>query len=251
MSAPTYDKERPETIQGLFTHIASDYDRANAIMSFSLHKWWNSTLIKKLTERPLEGQVTLLDLCCGTGEITKSYLKKHQNPHRVFALDFSEGMLAQAKMRLLTPEFSQHEITCIQGDAQNIPLEKCSVDRISVAYGIRNVRKPELCIQEAFRVLKPGGTFCILELTRPKFPPLRFLHRTYMTYVLPLVGKLVASDKEAYEYLMNSIQGFIAPSDLAQTMSDSGFQEVQCQALLGGIATIIQGYKPKTLTQKV
>ncbi len=237
-----YSKETPETIQSMFGNIAKDYDRGNAVLSFSMHRIWNAALVREVTQNQPHG--TLLDLCAGTGDIGYQYLKKAKGKGHVILLDFCEQMLGCAQEKASELELNKEQVQFVQADAQEIPLDDNSVDAITVAYGIRNVKEPSKCIAEAFRVLRPGGTFGILELTRPHNPLMKLGHSAYLKTVLPLLGKMVASDQEAYEYLCNSIHNFISPHEMEQIMMEKGFRSTHQRPLMGGVATIVTGMKP-------
>ncbi|HEV8052430.1 MAG TPA: class I SAM-dependent methyltransferase, partial [Parachlamydiaceae bacterium] len=140
-----YNKNDPETIKKMFNSIAKQYDRTNAILSFQMHKFWNRALINKVIV-PGKPEV-LLDLCCGTGAIAFEYLRKTQDPLKVFMLDFSEGMLECAKFYAGQQDLEHHDIHYLQADAQVIPFLNNSVNCATIAYGIRNVRDPDLCIR--------------------------------------------------------------------------------------------------------
>lgn len=230
----TYNKNNPETIQRMFGSIAKQYDRTNAILSFSLHRLWNRSLVQALSEhRPRK----ILDLCCGTGEITYTLLKHSPDPTQVYMLDFCPEMLECARNR--GKDITGHSLHYIQGDAQQVDLPDDYVDAVSVAYGVRNIKEPKRCFLEAYRVMRSGGRFGILELTRPKNNILRWGHYLYLRTILPLIGKLVTSDRDAYEYLCKSIENFVDPELVAKELSDVGFSNVKCKPLMGGIATLI------------
>jgi demethylmenaquinone methyltransferase/2-methoxy-6-polyprenyl-1,4-benzoquinol methylase len=236
-----YNKEKPETIQKLFGSIASSYDTTNSILSFSLHRFWNQELVRVVTQ-DAEPKV-YLDLCSGTGEIAIAYLKKQRKRKKVIFLDFCKEMLDFAKQK--TEVLSdQHDLSFIEADAQQIPLPKESVSCVSMAYGIRNVKDVTTCIQDVWRVLEPGGTFGILELTRPKNRFLSFGHKLYLNIFLPLAGRFFAKNKEAYSYLCQSIGSFTEPKELEKILETTGFETVYSKPLLGGIATILFGRKP-------
>ncbi len=237
-----YRKDHPESIQKMFGSIAKEYDRTNAVLSLQMHRFWNNQLLHHLSDA--HNRESLLDLCAGTGEITFSYLKKSKSPQKVYMLDFCEEMLGCARLKANQPIFKQHDISYIQADAQAIPLENECVQCVSVAYGIRNIHDPKKAIEEVFRVLKPGGSFAILELTEPKNRLLKIGHRFYLKAVLPVIGKFLTSNKEAYEYLCNSIKSFVKPEKLETMLQDAGFQQTTIKPLSGGIATIISGKKP-------
>lgn len=237
-----YSKEDPSSIQAMFGSIAKHYDKANAILSLQLHKNWNAKLIRALAKT---NGTSLLDLCAGTGDIALMWLKGSHQRRTAYLLDFCGEMLECAKQKAKLYELDQHDISYLQGDAQNIPLKNCSVSCVSIAYGIRNVKDPINCIQETFRVLQPGGMFGILELTQPRNPILRFGHSLYLKAILPFIGRWMTSNEQAYQYLCGSIHSFISASELEKILIKSGFQKTKCIPLFGGIATMITGFKPQ------
>lgn len=237
----TYNKQNPETIQNLFGDIAAEYDRTNSVLSFQLHKRWNAALVKAIVEGGVPR--SLLDLCCGTGEIAFTFLKNAPLRCQAFLLDFCEEMLQCARVKAEDKLLLHHSIAYLKADAQEIPLSNESVQACTIAYGIRNVKDPKRCIEEVYRVLQPGGKFAILELTEPKNGLLRFGHNCYLRFVLPQVGRLLTRNKAAYQYLCQSIQNFVDPQVLENQMKEAGFVETYRKPLNGGIATIIFGKK--------
>jgi len=237
-----YTKADPQSIRKMFNSIAKNYDRANGILSLQMHKRWNRSLVEKAIS-PAKPKV-LLDLCCGTGAIAFEYLKDAANPTKVYLLDFSEAMLSYAQEYAKSLQLAQHDLNFLQADAQAIPLLENSIDCASMAYGIRNIKDPDACIKEVYRVLKPQGTFGILELTKPKNPVMRLGHHLYLRTVLPVIGKFVTSNQEAYKYLCNSIHTFIPPEMLAESMQSAGFYNIRRHSLMGGVATLLIGSKP-------
>lgn len=237
----TYNKNDPLTIQNMFNSIAKRYDRANAVLSFQLHKYWNRELVRQVVSP--QNSHTLLDLCCGTGDIALEYIKKSTTPCHAYLIDFCSNMLECAKTKMALQPFSDHKIQFIEADAQAIPLQDETIDCTTMAYGIRNIKDPALCMREVYRVLKPGGRFGILELTQPNNFLLRTGHRFYLKTILPILGKWLTSNPEAYQYLQSSIQNFIAPSELENIMKQSKFVNTKRLSLGGGIATILIGTK--------
>ena len=231
-----YQKSEPQTIQSMFNTIAPTYDFTNRIMSLNLMKLWNKALIKGTFKN---NPKTILDLCCGTGEISYSWLRKQNSPKKAILLDFSSEMLVQAKKR--AP--SGHEIEWIEADAQKIPLSNESIEAISVAYGIRNIKDASLCFKEAHRILKNGGTFGILDLTEPKNPILRSLHKFYLKYFIPTIGGLLTFNPKAYRYLSNSIHQFMKPEDIRRQLLAAGFNKVEVKRLSKGIAHVWIAHK--------
>lgn len=234
----SYDKNDPQTIQEMFSSIASNYDRTNAVLSFQLHKRWNKELVRRVIGTSNSGP--LLDLCCGTGDITFTYLKGMKKPCQIYMLDFCDEMLKCAKMKaqkLCLP--SDQKLAYVHADAQAIPLPHESVDYATIAYGIRNVKDPNKCVEEVYRVLRPGGVFGILELTQPQNIILRKAHQLYLRAFLPVIGKCLTSNQEAYRYLCSSIYNFMKPEEIKQVLINRGFHEVTSIPLILGIASIL------------
>lgn len=238
-----YRKDSPATIQSMFNSIAKRYDITNAVLSFSLHKYWNRSLIRHV--RQTSSSHVLLDLCSGTGDIALEYLRTTTVPCKACLIDFSSKMLEQAKRKAADSSLpSSHQISYIEADVQHLPLADQIANCATMAYGIRNVQDPALCIREVARVLKPGGCFGILELTRPHYKFLRWGHQFYLSTLLPFLGKWLTNNEQAYEYLYKSIQSFTSPEELEKLLAANGFCYTQTHSLAGGIATIIVGYKP-------
>jgi demethylmenaquinone methyltransferase / 2-methoxy-6-polyprenyl-1,4-benzoquinol methylase len=240
-----YHKDSPQTIQSMFNSIAKRYDFANAVLSFSLHKRWNRTLVQQILSHTSSHHV-LLDLCSGTGDIAFDYLDLQDTPCLAYLIDFSSEMLEFAKQKAGQFSFAQpHHLSFIEADVQKLPFSDQFADCATMAYGIRNVQDPGLCMQEVFRVLKPGGCFGILELTRPNSQLMRLGHQLYLRTLMPLLGKWLTKNRQAYRYLCQSIHTFIAPQKLEILLKMKGFVDTQIYSLAGGIATILIGHKPK------
>jgi demethylmenaquinone methyltransferase / 2-methoxy-6-polyprenyl-1,4-benzoquinol methylase len=234
MSNVGYDKQQPETIQQMFGSIASRYDRANAILSFNLHRYWNKQLAKHATNN--SPGTDYLDLCSGTGDIAFCIAEEVSSPSKICLLDFCPEMLEIAKTK--APK-SPHEFTYLQGDAQELPFDDNSFDSITISYGIRNIKSPERCIKECKRVLRDRGVLSVLELTRPTHPIMKFGHQCYLKGILPIIGKFVTENQQAYEYLCSSIHHFVSPDELSKIMKSTGFDSVSIKPLTGGIATLV------------
>ncbi len=229
-----YDQKDPQSVVALFDSIASRYDLGNAINSGNLHRLWNRRLVRAaLQNSPQE----ILDLCAGTGEIAKGMYRKKSDAN-YHLVDFSKEMLEIAKKRLPHPNVSfYHE------NAEKMSFSDAQFDAATCAYGIRNVYNRAACFSEIFRVLKPGGVVCILELTRPEGAIFGALHKLYLRTVLPVVGKLIASDGDAYRYLCNTIESFVPVADLRAEIAAAGFCNIETHTQTFGIATIITGQK--------
>jgi demethylmenaquinone methyltransferase / 2-methoxy-6-polyprenyl-1,4-benzoquinol methylase len=227
-----YSKDAPETIRAMFGAIAPGYDRANAVMSLGTHHLWNQALARAaLIDKPRR----LLDLCCGTGEIAFR-CHRLQPQLEMTLVDFCPEMiaLAQEKGRRMG-----WEGPCLVGDAHQIPLADGSFDSVTCAYGLRNLHSPAQAAAEVHRVLRPGGLWAILELTRPQIPLLGQLHRLYLRSALPLLGYLAAGDRDAYTYLPRSIEACSPPETWKALLQQAGFTPLREKRLLGGIATLL------------
>ncbi|MGA8164091.1 MAG: bifunctional demethylmenaquinone methyltransferase/2-methoxy-6-polyprenyl-1,4-benzoquinol methylase UbiE [Waddliaceae bacterium] len=231
----------PNNIKEMFGHIAKHYDRANAVMSLNFHHFWNRKLIQSVLSCHVPKRY--LDLCCGTGEIALGLLDASLGPCEAFLLDFCPEMLVYAEEKARKKGKTLHQIHYLQADAQEIPLPSESIDAVTIAYGIRNVADPFRCCQEVLRVLRPGGCFGVLELTRPENPLLKWGHQVYLRGFLPIVGKWIASNPSAYHYLRRSIHSFIPPKELENVLTKSGFAKVERHALCGGTATRLLALK--------
>lgn len=234
-----YQKEDPKTIQSMFGAIAEKYDKTNGIMSFQIHRIWNRALTKAIIQKKPH---SYLDLCCGTGEIGYRVLKNSPNPLQTHFIDFCPEMIECAKKR--APSYQdKHMLYFKCGDAQKIPLLACAVDAVSIAYGVRNIKNPLKCFEESHRILKKGGSLHILELTQPKNSLIKLGHKIYLNYLLPFLGKFVTSNREAYEYLSQSIYAFSKPDEVAAMLKKAGFINIRIKPLTGGIATLISADK--------
>ena len=241
-----YDKNSPTTIRTLFNSIAPRYDIVNSILSFRLHLLCNRKLIQKALSR--EKTEHFLDLCSGTGEIALrasrlSIVQKRNSP-TFYLVDFSQEMLTVAQKNVnQLPEPLQNQFNFTIADVTQLPFENSIFDVATCAYGIRNVQNPALCLSEAYRTLKPGGMLVILELTRPRYPILKQLHSCYLRCILPLVGRWMTHNAEAYQYLKKSIHDFVSPDALIEMAEGIGFEKISQEPLTGGIATLFCMHK--------
>lgn len=233
-----YTKQDPSSIRTLFASIAKRYDVGNAVLSMRLFRRWNAQLVSSVITA--KQPKVLLDLCCGTGDIAFTYLRHAEHPpEAVYMIDFCPEMLRQARMKSEGLSTRNTSIHYIVGDAQDIPLPDASVDCVTIAYGIRNVANPAKCFGEVFRVLRPGGSLGILELTRPRNPLMRLGHTLYLKAIVPVVGRFLTSNRQAYDYLQSSIRHFIPAEDLRTLLLEAGFQNASVTPLSGGIATLL------------
>lgn len=202
-------------------------------MSCGMHHYWNRCLIKYLEPKASDHY---LDLCAGTGAISKIYLKKINPQSQIILLDFCAEMLDVAKKELAF--FSKIPPAFICADVCQIPLEDESIDRLSMAYGLRNIIDTQTALKESLRVMKPGGKLVILELTRPKNRWLQKLHGLWLKYVVARVASYYSRQGEAYTYLEESIHQFIEPETILNLLQETGFVKTRHISLTGNIASI-------------
>jgi len=230
----TYNKADPESVQKMFGQVASSYDKTNLFLSMGLCQLWNRKLANSVGDKKM-----LLDLCAGTGAIAFQYLKTHPRADALL-IDFCDEMLEISKER---GKAYQGRFTTQQADVHKLDLEDGEIEAATMAYGIRNLKDPQKAIHEVYRVLKAGATFSILELTRPNLSILRMGHKVYLKTVVPMLGNLLAKDKQAYRYLARTIESFLAPEVLVNMVEQAGFSQIKQIPLSGGIATLLVAKK--------
>ena len=241
----TYD-EKIKGIQKIFQSVAHRYDLMNDLMSFGLHRLWKNYLVKKVA--PFPG-IIHLDLAGGTGDIAFRLWKHVKDMHPlpvIFVGDLSYPMLVKGRDKSIDRGYIKKEcLKWVQLNSEHLPFPKDTFDTLTFSFGLRNVAKRNQTMQEIYRVLKPNGRALIMEFSEP-IVPLEKMSRFYMRHVLPFLGKWVVQDREAYQYLVDSIDTFLKPSDVQKMMAQVGFLDCQWNPLSGGIVAIYQCVKPMT-----
>jgi demethylmenaquinone methyltransferase / 2-methoxy-6-polyprenyl-1,4-benzoquinol methylase len=233
------EDEKTRLVREVFDHVASRYDLMNDLMSGGIHRRWKAELIDRLKPRP--GEI-LLDLAGGTGDIARRFLDRAGQTGQVIVCDINAAMVSAGRDRALDDGLF-NGITWLVSDAEDLPLVDASVDCCTVSFGLRNVTRKERALEEVRRVLKPAGRFFCLEFSQVEAPLLRRLYDLYSFTVLPRLGAVVARDREAYQYLVESIRRFPPQAELAAMMGRAGFEQVSWRNLSGGIAAIHSGWR--------
>ncbi len=234
----TVDREKKrELVREVFDSVAGKYDIMNDLMSLGVHRLWKREFIRALDPRPNR---TLLDLAGGTGDITFGWLKKGGGP--AILSDINAAMLSVGRDRA-TANGLLGDITFLVTDAEAIPLPNSSVDRVSMAFGLRNCTNKDKVIAEARRVLKPGGKFLVLEFSKLQIAGFEKLYDAWSFQALPKIGQIVANDAHSYQYLAESIRMFPDQETLKAMMETAGLERVTYRNLSGGIAAIHQGWR--------
>lgn len=230
-------EQKQGLVNNVFNNVASSYDLMNDLMSFGVHRLWKEALLDWIAPRPNQ---ILADLAGGTGDIAIRFLQRGgQSAH---VIDINEKMMAEGQKRKEINKFGPR-LAWIAGDAQAIPLTNNSVDRVTIAFGLRNVPDRVLALKQIVRVLKPGGRFCCLEFSHVQNPLLSRIYDRWSYDVLPKLGQLVAGDAYSYKYLVESIRKFPSQAELCTMMADAGLAQIKVKKLSGGIATIHSGWK--------
>ena len=225
--------EKKPMVRKVFDSVAPRYDLMNDLMSLGIHRLWKREFIAGLAPR---ADRSLLDLAGGTGDIAFGWRARGGGP--TWLTDINPLMLAEARKR---PDADG--VTFMVVDAEAIPLPDRSVDRVSIAFGLRNCTDKPAVLAEARRVLKPGGQFHCLEFSRVQVAALAPAYDTWSFGVLPRLGRAVAGDADSYQYLAESIRTFPDQEALAAMMRAAGLARVRHRNLTGGIAAIHTGWR--------
>lgn len=241
LADPHLQSDKANRVRNMFTAIAGSYDLNNRLHSFYLDQHWRRFAVRKAAVQPGD---TVVDVACGTGDLAEAFAKTPAA--RVIGIDFTHAMLERAKNRqsLLTNGLS-NKIVYIEGDAMQLPLADACCDVVSIAFGLRNVQRPEAAIAEFARVLRPGGRLVVLEFDRPRLAPIRWGHDFYTKVVMPRTATWISRDKTgAYRYLPRSVETFLTRGQVMGLMRDAGLENVLAKGLTGGICTCYRGRKP-------
>jgi demethylmenaquinone methyltransferase/2-methoxy-6-polyprenyl-1,4-benzoquinol methylase len=220
----------------VFDSVASKYDLMNDLMSMGLHRAWKAYTVMVADVR--EGH-QVLDIAGGTGDLALAFSKKVGASGQVVHTDINEAMLRTGRDRLLDAGVALPTLVC---DAEKLPFPDDHFDRVSVAFGLRNMTHKDVALTEMNRVLKPGGKLLVLEFSKVA-KPLEKIYDWYSFKVLPTMGKLVAGDDASYRYLAESIRMHPGQQELKDMMQKSGFGHVDYHNLSGGLVALHVGIK--------
>ena len=221
----------------LFDDIAPTYDKLNHILSLNIDKSWRSKSVKQVLKGKHD---VVLDIACGTGDFSIELAQKGVD--KVIGVDISEGMMkiGMEKVKALGLE---DKISMHVDDSESLSLEDNSIDAVTVAFGVRNFEHLQIGLNEMNRVIRPGGTVNVLELSIPSNPVLLWCYKLYFMHVLPFFGGLVSGNKEAYKYLPTSVMNFPKPNVFMSMLETAGFKEVKQRAFTFGLCRLFTGVK--------
>ena len=211
----------------MFDAIAPRYDFLNHALSLGIDRRWRRRAIRSLG---LTGRETLLDVCTGTADVAL----QADGAARVLGVDFAGAMLRIGLQKVRAAGQSRR-VALVRGDATALPAPDGSVDAATIAFGIRNVERPDRACAELARVMRPGGRLAILEFGVPRIPGVRTLYLAYFKYLLPFVGRLVSGHGAAYSYLPASVGAFPPPAEFMAMLRHAGFRDVRADPLTFGI----------------
>jgi len=235
---PDVADSHASAVRLMFDRISPTYDLLNRLLSLGIDRRWRARALAELTRALPTGP--LVDLCAGTLDLSVA-MQARWPGRTLLSLDFARDMLLAGRGKLTVSADSPTQ--CIIADAKQLPLASQSIAGVICGFGVRNVSDPRSALREMARVLKPGGVCVVLEFFRPSNVLTHLFHAVYGGLMLPLVGRLVSGDAQAYSYLSRSMQGFMSRREFEQALRDAGFDRVESQDLSLGIASIVRGVR--------
>lgn len=232
------EEEKAGRVQGVFSSVASKYDIMNDVMSVGIHRIWKDAMMDWLA--PRLGQ-KLLDVAGGTGDISFRFLKRAGRGHAT-VLDITEPMLVEGRKRAEAGQMSD-SLDWVVGDAMALPFEDSTFDVYTISFGIRNVTRPQEALNEAYRVLRPGGRLMVLEFSQLPNPMMQAAYDAYSFNVIPRLGKLIANDSDSYQYLVESIRNFPNQETFLGMVRTAGFGNAKFRNMTMGVAALHSGWK--------
>jgi len=228
------EEEKATRVAGVFDSVATRYDLMNDVMSAGLHRVWKAFTVRQANVRP---GMKVLDIAGGTGDLARAFARRAGASGEVWLTDINGAMLKEGRDRLLDHGLV---LPLAQCDAEQLPFASGYFDRVSVAFGLRNMTHKDGALAEMARVLRPGGQLLVLEFSRI-WRPLAPLYDAYSFNVLPWLGKKLAGDSDSYRYLAESIRMHPPQQDLAQMLERAGFEQVQWFNLTAGVCALHVG----------
>jgi len=239
---------KKQQVAAMFDKIAFRYDFLNRFLSGGIDIYWRRRAIRELRTvntsaraRAITQPRTILDVATGTADMA-IMMTRYLPGSQITGIDISTGMLDIGRQKIARLGL-QEKITLQTGDSESIHFPDNHFDAITVAFGVRNFENLEQGLQEMLRVLKPGGKLVILEFSRPKLPGVRHIYDLYLRLVAPNIGKMVSSNREAYQYLNDSVKAFPEGDDFIRIMDAAGYQNTRLQGLSLCICSLYIGEK--------
>ena len=230
-----YLQRKKGLVENVFNQVYDNYDLMNDFMSLGIHRLWKKTLLNMMN--PSNNQ-KLIDVACGTGDVAKKFLSYVDEPGQIICVDPNELMIRKGKEKLN----NYNNLKWIIASAEKLPIRDNKFDFYTISFGLRNAKNLKEALDEAYRVLKPGGRYFCLEFSKIQNAGLNFIYKNY-SKIIPSIGKVIVGDKRPYEYLVQSIDNFITQDELIDLMLKSNFKNCSYRNLSGGIVSIHSGWK--------
>jgi demethylmenaquinone methyltransferase/2-methoxy-6-polyprenyl-1,4-benzoquinol methylase len=231
----THFQDKTKLVNTVFTKVYKKYDFMNDIMSLGIHRLWKKNMINWMNPQK---NSRLIDVASGTGDLAKNFAIKTKNECEICCVEPNKDMLAIGEKKLR----SSKNIKWYLASAEKLPFKDNSFDFYTISYGIRNVTNINLCLKEAYRVLKPGGRFMCLEFSKIENEMLEKIYKKY-SKIIPFIGKYVVGSAMPYEYLIDSIEKFYDQKQLLNLIERNNFYNVEYRNLSNGISAIHSGWK--------
>ena len=227
-------KEKTRLVQKVFSDVANNYDLMNDLMSFGTHRLWKKSFIDMVNPSPGD---KIIDVGSGSGDLVLEILKKNLNV-KIDMVDLNKEMLLEGKKRI-----KNDNVKFFQQNAENLSFLDNIYDKYLISFCLRNVTDIDQSFKEAFRILKPGGQYYCLEFSRPNSFVLANIYSYYKSNIIPTFGKIFSNNRDAYNYLNESIDLFPKQNELKKRIESAGFKSVTYKNLFDGIVSIHTGYK--------
>ncbi|HJD62359.1 MAG TPA: bifunctional demethylmenaquinone methyltransferase/2-methoxy-6-polyprenyl-1,4-benzoquinol methylase UbiE [Rickettsia endosymbiont of Degeeriella rufa] len=233
--------DKQPLVNNIFSNVADKYDLMNDLMSFGMHRLWKDEFIRQIPNL----NSNILDVASGSGDIALKLAKKAKDRSSNISLtlsDINKEMLRQAKKKSIDLNLFQN-LKFTVASAEELPFPDNSFDYYTIAFGIRNVPDINKALKEAYRILKPMGKFVCLEFSKVKESLLQDFYKFYSFNVIPKIGQIITGNKEAYDYLVESIDLFPSQDEFRIMIKEAVFEEINYKNLSGGIVAIHSAYK--------
>ncbi len=232
-------RDKTEQVREMFDSIAPAYDFMNRAMTLGIDKWWRRRAVKMVAA---SGPATVLDIAAGTGDLSILLAQKIVGA-KVLGVDLSEGMIEKGRRKIEASGLSDRVQLSI-ADCMDMPFANDSFDCITSAYGVRNFEDLSRGYREMYRVLRPGGMLCIIEMSTPTSKFVLPFYNFYTRHLIPVAGRIVSKDVSAYAYLPESIAAVPQGAEMCAIIEDAGFCRFSFKPLTFGICTIYTAFKP-------
>ncbi len=223
--------KKEKLVNNIFNSVSSKYDLMNDLSSLGIHRLWKQELINSIAPQPNQA---LLDIAGGTGDIAKNFIKSGGLSADI--LDINYKMLFYGKS-------NDNRLRYIVGNCEKLPIKSNAYDRVTIAFGLRNITNRQLALNEIYRVLKPGGRFICLEFSKVNDDIIKKFYDLWSFKIIPKLGRIITKNEDAYKYLVESIRVFPDQDDLSSMLVKSKFERVKYKNLSSGIVALHSGWK--------